>query len=536
MTGMKTTSQAKNSWLAAVLIAATLAACSRAPSNPVAEAEQLINAGRHKEAVPILISSAQKYPDEWRVHNLLGRAHHGAGSLDEAKAAYEKAIALHSRHPVGPNTARFNLGILLLKQDKAKAASLMLGTFLQENPSSIETRYWLAQSQFRLGLFADAETQLQAALKSKSNSAEILSLLGHAQIQQGKWVDSISSFDAAHRAGNPHPAALLNSAILRHQMAQASKTTQEKDWAIVIERYEKYAALKPTPPDAERVSLLAKQLATATQQIVLATNIPPVVANTNRPLAVITNAIPPLTPTNFIVTVPIISIHPKTRPVVTNIVTQPTPTNRPPAVIVTNAPKTNLVASVTPKVTPKAVPTTNTPALTLRIERYKYLRPAAPSDGDRESAKVHFDKAIYNYKLKRFDEAADLFRLAVKADAGYFEAQQNLGLSLYSGGKSKASLESFEMALAINPLSMDARYHFALGLHQGGYHIDSAQELERLLETYPSVLQAHLMLGNLYSTHVKQPHLARPHYLKVLALNPQHEYGAEIRRWIQQNP
>ncbi|MSR65964.1 MAG: tetratricopeptide repeat protein [Pedosphaera sp.] len=529
---MKTSLQAKTSWLATIGVAAALVACSRTPSNPIAEAELQIKAGRFTEAIPLLKTAAQQLPDEWRVHNLLGRAYHGAGSLDQAKVAYEKAIALYPRNPTGPNTAQFNLGLLLLKQDKAKAASLMLGAFWVGNPGSIETRYWLAQSQFRLGLFAEAETHLQATLKAKPNSAEVFSLLGHAQIQQGKWVDSITSFDAAHRAGNPHPAALLNSAILRHQFFLASKSTQEKDWRVVIDRYEQYAALKPTPSDAERVGLLAKQLAAATRPAVATNNPPVVVANTNRPPFVITNALPPLAETNFIVTVPVIPINPNRPPVVTNIVIKPTLTNTPPVVISPKTPRTNQVASITPKSGTNTIPPVTLPS----IERYKYVRPGAPTDGDRDSAKVHFEKALYAYKLKRFDEATTLFQLAAKADGGYFEAQQYHGLSLYSGGKPKASLESFETALAINPLSMDARYNFSLGLHQSGYHIDSAQELEKLLETYPNMIQAHLMLGNIYASHIKTPLLARPHYQKVLALNPQHEYGGEIRRWIQQNP
>ena len=46
---------------------------------------------------------------------------------------------------------------------------------------------------------------------------------------------------------------------------------------------------------------------------------------------------------------------------------------------------------------------------------------------------------------------------------------------------------------------------------------------------------AHLTLANLYAEEFHQPAAARPHYLKVLELDPQNSQATAIRYWLRDN-
>jgi len=124
----------------------------------------------------------------------------------------------------------------------------------------------------------------------------------------------------------------------------------------------------------------------------------------------------------------------------------------------------------------------------------------------------------------------------VQLDPSLFEAHYNLGLAAAEAGDLALALTSYEMALAIQPASADARYNFALVLKQANYTTDAANELERLLAASPNEVRAHLALANLYAQQLNQPAKARPHYLKVLELAPRHSQVSAIQFWLASNP
>jgi Flp pilus assembly protein TadD len=62
------------------------------------------------------------------------------------------------------------------------------------------------------------------------------------------------------------------------------------------------------------------------------------------------------------------------------------------------------------------------------------------------------------------------------------------------------------------------------------------RELEKLLATYPNDPRAHLALGNLYAQQFGQPAKARPHYQKVLEVDPQNPQAGSIHYWLRDHP
>jgi len=124
------------------------------------------------------------------------------------------------------------------------------------------------------------------------------------------------------------------------------------------------------------------------------------------------------------------------------------------------------------------------------------------------------------------------YRLAVQRDANFYEAYYNLGLAATEARDLPAALAAYERALAVVPGSADARYNLALVLRQANRLNDAVNELGKVLAGYPNETRAHLALANIYAQQLRQPAQARPHYLKVLELEPHHPQAGAIRDWL----
>jgi tetratricopeptide (TPR) repeat protein len=168
--------------------------------------------------------------------------------------------------------------------------------------------------------------------------------------------------------------------------------------------------------------------------------------------------------------------------------------------------------------------------------RYAYKSPPKPAPGNRADAERSFAQGVQAQQAHRLPEAMQCYRLATQQDPTLFAAYYNLGLAATEAGNLRAALGAYEYALAAQPESLDARYYFALALKQANYPADAVHELERVLSGNPNETRAHLALGNLYAQQFHEPGKARPHYLKVLELEPRNPQANAIRFWLVANP
>jgi tetratricopeptide (TPR) repeat protein len=168
--------------------------------------------------------------------------------------------------------------------------------------------------------------------------------------------------------------------------------------------------------------------------------------------------------------------------------------------------------------------------------RYLYLSPRKPNPGDRVAASGAFTGARQFEQDARWPEAMQWYRVATQSDPSWFEAQYNYGVLAYRLKNYGASLAAYEMALAIQPDSLDARYNFALALKAAGYAPDAVNEMEKVAAANPGEVRAHLALGNLYAQQLHNIAQARAHYLKVLELDPHNTQANDIRFWLSANP
>ncbi len=236
--------------------------------------------------------------------------------------------------------------------------------------------------------------------------------------------------------------------------------------------------------------------------------------------------------------------EPKPRPTAT-----PLPPRRPPPsneIAVGSATPTEtgnaapVSASAAPATAPFVTPSTASapsPAPEARkVPRYTYRSPAKPQPGNREDAQRAFAQGVQSQRAERLNEAIQSYSQAAQVDPGFFEAWYNLGLAAHQARRFQQSLAAYETALAIEPTSADARYNFALVLRDAGYWLDVVNELEKLLAASPEEARAHFALGNLFAQKLREPQRARPHYLKVLEVEPRHPQAASIRYWLAANP
>jgi tetratricopeptide (TPR) repeat protein len=178
---------------------------------------------------------------------------------------------------------------------------------------------------------------------------------------------------------------------------------------------------------------------------------------------------------------------------------------------------------------------------TVSYPRYSYRFSAKPAAGNRTEAERLLAQGVQAQRDRRMKDAEAFYKSSVQADPSYFDAQSGLGLTAYETGDTALALQAYETALAIKPDAFNPRFNFALGLKKSGYVIDAAQELEKLLagssnEPSNHLAAAHLVLANLYADQLRQNQSARPHYAKVLELDPQNPQGTAIRYWLRDNP
>ncbi len=189
-----------------------------------------------------------------------------------------------------------------------------------------------------------------------------------------------------------------------------------------------------------------------------------------------------------------------------------------------------------PAAQPSFAPTTSPQTPAGPPSRYNYPSPARPEPGNRAEAQRLFDQGLQAHRAHRLSEALQFYRQAVQQDPSFFEAQFYLAFAATEVGNLPAALTGYQHALALKPDDANARYNFALVLKQANCLPDAVNELKRLLASHPNEARGHLALANLYAQQLRQPGLARQHYLKVLELDPRNPEASTIAYWLRDHP
>ncbi len=530
-----------------LVAAAFITACS--PPGPAAlmEGKKMLDAGKTDEAIAELKTATTLMQTNAAAWNYLGVAYHRAGLLTSAVEAYSQAL----RFDRELLEARFNLGCVLLDQNRPDAAKTEFTAYTMRRPNVIEGFIKLGSAQMRTRDLAGAERSFREALKISATDVEALNALGMVAAQLNRPRDAAESFTKALKQQADYRPALLNLAtVLHHQL---------NDRPEALKRYREYLALQPRDADWNAVSAIAKSLEPApsapaqprpTQPTAATTN-----TNTARPIAAV---IPKPAPQTNAPKPAATTLPPTVRPTKTAPTPAPEVVKLAPEPVIraagngTNATHTTHVTRATAptketkpeqksllsKLNPfKRDAKTNAPT-SAAVNLSTNIAPTQPAlkPSDRKLAEQTLATGQQFQRAGKLAEALQSYKRATLLDENYFEAQYCLGLAAFESRSFKVAAGAWEKAITIRPDSADARYNLALTLKAEGRFQDAADELEKLLALHPDEARGHLTLGNLYAEQLRDVSRARKHYGNVLKLDPRNPQAQAIRYWLVANP
>ena len=518
-----------------------LSGCAESGPHALFEGERLINEGKYPEAVVKLQKAVELLPRNAQAWNHLAVAYHNAGNVTEAVKAYKHALEIDRNLAV----VHFNLGCLYYEQGNFPAATASLTTYVAWDPQNNAALLKLGEAQVRTAMqLASAEKvrALDVARKTFETSlalqqtAEGVNGLGMVEAARGRPRDALKYFNNALQKDPTYAPAMLNLGITYQQL---------NDPRTALQRYREFLASQPRSTRQKEIEDMARQLDSDLNPTIVSTPVNP--PQTNKPApppAKIVakekekekerTEVPAKGAETLIAktTPPAITIPPPEKVESTTLPTetqvkpaQGLPVAEPPQV------KETVARTETPAPTPRAEP--QPPVRT--FPKYTYLSPARPKPGKRADAMVSFNDGLKAQRTGDFAKAGDAYRKALKADPSLFEAYYNLSLMAAQSRQWDEALKQSEMALSIKPDSTDARFNFALALQNAGYDPQAAAEYEQILKQNENDARAHLAVANLYAQRLGQPSKAKPHYQKVIDIEPKHPQSMAIRYWLNEH-
>jgi tetratricopeptide (TPR) repeat protein len=244
----------------AVLVTAT--GCRPHGREALQRGDQLLEAHKPAEAIPLLEVAATDLPGDAQVWNFLGLAYHAVGRRPDALKAYLMAL----RQDRNLFEAHFNLGSLYFEDGNWAEAERSLRVFLGVEANRTRADAWnlLGQCEAQLRKPEDAERSFTTALKLEPNRADLWTQLGLVQVSRRRVPAARQSFQTALKLDPSHAPARLNLAVLSQQTG---------DKAGALQGYRAYLELAPKAANAAEVRALVHQLEGGLPRPVVATNV-----------------------------------------------------------------------------------------------------------------------------------------------------------------------------------------------------------------------------------------------------------------------
>ena len=246
----------------AVAVLVTATGCRPHGREALQRGDQLLEAHKPAEAIPLLEVAATDLPGDAQVWNFLGLAYHAVGRRPDALKAYLMAL----RQDRNLFEAHFNLGSLYFEEGNWAEAERSLRVFLGVEANRNRADAWnlLGQCETQLRKPEDAERSLTTALKLEPNRADLWTLLGLVQVSRRRVPAARQSFQTALKLDPSHAPARLNLAVLSQQTG---------DKAGALHGYRAYLELAPKAANAADVRALVYQLEGGLPRPVGTTNI-----------------------------------------------------------------------------------------------------------------------------------------------------------------------------------------------------------------------------------------------------------------------
>ncbi|HET9995839.1 MAG TPA: tetratricopeptide repeat protein [Candidatus Acidoferrum sp.] len=194
------------------------------------EARRDMDSSHFEAAVSPLQKVIAEQPEFAYAHFQLAYVYAALKKVDEARAEYERTVALDPKMP----EAYLNLGILLLDKESS-AAIAPLRKAVELLPSQSRPRFLLGVAQERSGDVAKAADSFEGAVRLDPRDAETLVHLGNLYLQLKRPAEAESKFANALEIQPNGPQALLG-------LAQSLDTQKKKEAA---DAFRTYLAVQP---------------------------------------------------------------------------------------------------------------------------------------------------------------------------------------------------------------------------------------------------------------------------------------------------
>ncbi|RMF25480.1 MAG: tetratricopeptide repeat protein [Deltaproteobacteria bacterium] len=149
--------------------------------------------------VTLFEAAARAYPRSARAHMELGGAYGAAGRFDEARAEFDRAVAIMPDYAA----AWYNLGNLLARAGRYEQAVSAYRTALEHARSFSPAWYNLALTLQLLGRLDEARQALEQGASRAPHDFALLQKLGDVLIATGDYEEAIDAYTRALDAGAP---------------------------------------------------------------------------------------------------------------------------------------------------------------------------------------------------------------------------------------------------------------------------------------------------------------------------------------------
>jgi tetratricopeptide (TPR) repeat protein len=216
----------------------------------LAAAAEAVNNQDFETAAQDYQSYLAKKPDDASVHYNLGYTYTALERPDDAKAEYEKAIALDPSSPKMAPAYR-NLGMTLLAKDPAAAID-PLERAVEFSPQDARAKWLLGTALERSGKLGPAIEQFEAARKLDEQDVGISASLAYALLSAGRFQEAEVEYRATLSL-NPQGVPLRQA-----HLGLANSLVQEKKLDQAASEFAAYLELAPNDTAAriERASAL----------------------------------------------------------------------------------------------------------------------------------------------------------------------------------------------------------------------------------------------------------------------------------------
>lgn len=581
-------------------LALLLSGCTPAGPRALLKGKKYLDRGDVADAVAQLKRATTLLATNANAWNYYGVALQRAGQPDDAAAAYQTALKLdrdlvEAHFNLGslaleqnkadvakaeftaytlrrPNEAAgwLKLGAAQLKAGETVPAQRSFSTVLALKSNEADAYNGLGLASIKLGKPRDAAQFFIAALQSRANFAP--ALLNLATVNQQYLHDNKAALDnyRSYLALTPRPASYDDVKALVAGLEQSDVAATVMAPAVVIKTSAPPPEVKPkiSSPATQHLAANshpepavmkpAPQNPPVTRPVIAVNNLPPqtVQVQPEPPIVTTPKTNPPSPAVTVAAVAPASNVvaakeplqvpmpEPQKKPGLWRRLFSPEKPQPAPKTQYLGEGLTPMPATTEPEPTTKpaeAKPVEEKPAEVKPVPvasfpRYNYSLPRKPAAGDRRSASGAFTKARLAEQDEKWLDAVQWYQNAAETDPAWFEAQYNTGVLAHRLRNYSLALPRYELALALQPDSVDARYNFALALKAAGYAPDAADEFKKILKASPGEVRAHLALANLCAQSLKDTAQARQHYLKVLDLQPDNPQASDIRFWLSANP